>query len=399
MFIIQVLDNISPQGLSLFHPDIYQLGLNPVDPDVILVRSHKLHDHPFSKSLKAVARAGTGTDNIPVEVLTQMGIPVFYAPGANANAVKELVMAAMIMGYRHLDDTRSFITELSKEDNQLFNREIETKKKKFIGHEISGKTLGVIGLGNIGVKVANAGLALGMKVLGFDTNMTLTNALALMPGVEKVMEMNELLAHADIITLHIPLNAATTHLINEENITLVKPHTLLLNFSREQIVSEAAILQQLNNQQIMGYITDFPTINLAGHPNVLSFPHLGASTQEAEQSAAEMVIRNICNYLEHGIIEYSVNFPNISLSATQVPNCYRILVINKNAPGAMGKITQNISKLKYNIEQMENKSRGAIAVNLIDISGPKESLTQLCEQLKHIPSLMDVRLVSNAHKK
>ncbi|HHF0526575.1 TPA: 3-phosphoglycerate dehydrogenase family protein [Legionella anisa] len=398
MFTIQILDNISPQSLSLFHPDVYQLGLNPIDPDVILVRSHKLHNHPFSKNLKAVARAGTGIDNIPIDVLTNMGVPVFYAPGANANAVKELVMAAMIIGYRHLDETRSFITELSKEDNHLFNREIETKKKKFVGHEISGKTLGVIGLGNIGVKVANAGLALGMNVLGFDTNMTLTNALALMPGVEKVIDMNVLLAHADIITLHIPLTATTNHLINEENITLVKPHTLLLNFSREQIVSEGAILHQLNNQQIMGYITDFPTINLAGHPNVLSFPHLGASTQEAEQTAAEMVIRNICNYLEHGIIEYSVNFPNISLSATQVPNCYRLLVINKNTPGTMGKITQSISKLKYNIEQMENKSRGIIAVNLIDIYGPKESLPQLCEQLKHVSNLMTVRLISNHQK-
>ncbi|CAM3050786.1 D-isomer specific 2-hydroxyacid dehydrogenase [Legionella steigerwaltii] len=398
MFTIQVLDNISPQGLSLFHPDLYQLGLNPIDPDVILVRSHKLHEHPFDKNLKAVARAGTGTDNIPVEVLTHLGIPVFYAPGANANAVKELVMAAMIMGYRHLDETRTFITELSKENNQSLSREIETKKKKFVGHEISGKTLGVIGLGTIGVKVANAGLALGMKVLGFDTNMTLTNALALMPGVEKVLDMNELLVHADIITLHIPLNTTTTHLINEENITLVKPHTLLLNFSREQIVSEAAILQQLNNQNLMGYITDFPTVNLAGHPSVLCFPHLGASTQEAEQTAAEMVIRNICNYLEYGIIEYSINFPNISLSATQISNCYRLLAINKNIPGAMGKITQNISKLGYNIEQMENKSRGPIAVNLIDISGPKESLHKLCDQLKHISNLINIRLVSSYQK-
>ncbi|STY28566.1 D-isomer specific 2-hydroxyacid dehydrogenase [Legionella wadsworthii] len=399
MFTIQILDNISPQGLKLFHPDLYQLGLNPPNPDVILVRSYKLHDHPFPKGLRAVARAGTGIDNIPVDTLTSMGVPIFYAPGANANAVKELVMAAMIMGYRHLDETRSFITELSKEDSQQFHQEIETKKKRFVGHEISGKTLGVIGLGYIGVKVANAGLALGMKVLGFDPNMTLTNALALMPGVEKVMDMNILLAHSDIITLHIPLNASTTNLINEENITQVKPHTLLLNFSREKVVSEAAVLQQLNKQEIMGYITDFPTLKLAGHPNVLCFPHLGASTQEAEQTAAEMVIRNICNYLEDGIIEYSVNFPNISLSSTPIVNCYRLLIINKNTPGAMGKITQGISKFKYNIEQMENKSRGDIAVNIIDICGDKELLPQLCDQLKRISSLIDVRLVSHLQKR
>lgn len=238
-----------------------------------------------------------------------------------------------------------------------------------------------------------------MKVLGFDPNMTLTNALALMPGVEKVMDMNILLAHSDIITLHIPLNASTTNLINEENITQVKPHTLLLNFSREKVVSEEAVLQQLNKQEIMGYITDFPTIKLAGHPNVLCFPHLGASTQEAEQTAAEMVIRNICNYLEDGIIEYSVNFPNISLSSTPIANCYRLLVINKNTPGAMGKITQSISKFKYNIEQMENKSRGDIAVNIIDICGDKELLPQLCDQLKRISNLIDVRLVSHLQKR
>lgn len=391
MFTIQVLDNISPQGLSLFHPDLYQLGLNPIDPDVILVRSHKLHDHPFSTNLKAVARAGSGTDNIPVEALTQKGIPVFYAPGANTNAVKELVMAAMIMGYRHLDQTQTFITDLTKTNSQSFHRELETKKRKFVGHEISGKTLGVIGLGNVGVKVANAALALGMSVLGFDTNMTLNNALALMPGVEKVTDIHSLLIHADIISLHIPLNAETKHLINEENITLLKQNTLLLNFSREQVVSEAAILQQLNNNQLMGYITDFPTLNLAGHPNVLSFPHLGASTQEAEQSASEMVIRNICNYLEHGGVEYSVNFPNISLSTAQLSNCHRILAINQNVPGVIGKITQKISKLEYNIEQMENKSRGPIAVNLIDLSGSKKSLPQLCKQLKEIPNIMNVR--------
>ncbi|ARB92069.1 3-phosphoglycerate dehydrogenase family protein [Legionella longbeachae] len=398
MFTIQVLDNISPQGLSLFHPDLYQLGLNPIDPDVILVHSHKLHNHPFSKNLKAVARAGTGTDNIPVEELTKKGIPVFYAPGANTNAIKELVMAAMIMGYRHLDQTRTFITNLTKENNQLFHQEIETKKKKFIGHEISGKILGVIGLGNVGVKVANAAFALGMKVLGFDTNMTLNNALALMPGVEKVTDMNLLLTHADIITLHIPLNVETKHLINEQNIVLLKPNTLLLNFSREQVVSEPAILQQLNNNQLMGYITDFPTINLANHPNVLCFPHLGASTQEAEQSASEMIIRNICNYLEHGGIEYSVNFPNISLSTAQIPNCHRMLTINQNTPGVIGKITQKISKLKYNVEQMENKSRGPIAINLIDLSGPKESLPELCKQLKEISSLMHVRHITVHNK-
>ena len=394
MFSIQVLDNISPKGLNLLTPEHYKLGADIQDPDVILVRSHKLHKHPFLGNLKAVARAGAGTDNIPVETLTKLGIPVFYAPGANANAVKELVMAAMLMGYRHLDETRSFITDLTKESNQLLHGAIESQKKKFIGHEISGKTLGVIGLGNIGVKVANAALGLGMKVLAYDPNMTLTNALALMPTVETTMDMNAVLAHADIITLHVPLSDATTHLINEQNISLIQPHTLLLNFSREQVVSEVAILNQLKTKKLVGYITDFPTVNLAGNPSVLSFPHLGASTIEAELCSAEMVIRNLSNYLEYGIIEHSVNFPNISFAPIQLPHCHRIQIINQNIPGAIGEITDKISRLGYNIEQMENKSRGAIAINLIDLSGPVDPLSRIEPQFKDISSFIKVRLIA-----
>jgi D-3-phosphoglycerate dehydrogenase len=395
MFTIQTLDNISPKGLELFNKQNYQIGSDIKDPDIILVRSHKLHDHQFLKNLKAVARAGTGTDNIPVETLTKLGIPVFYAPGANANAVKELVMAAMLMGYRHLYEGRSFLNVLSPENNQSFSKEIETHKKQFVGNEISGKTLGVIGLGNIGVKVANAAFALGMKVFGFDPNLTLNNALALMPGIERVNDIKEILAHSDIITLHVPLNADTTNLMNKELLSLVKPHTLLLNFSREQIVNEEAILHQLENKKLMGYITDFPTIKLAENPQVLCFPHLGASTLEAEQSAAEMVIRNVRRFLEQGSIEYSINFPTISMSQSSILGCRRLLIVNENKPGVIGAIAEKISQLKCNIEQMENKSLGTIAVNIIEISGAKDVAMQWDAQFKEVEGILNVREIES----
>jgi D-3-phosphoglycerate dehydrogenase / 2-oxoglutarate reductase len=369
MIFVHTMDPLSEEGLKAFNPNRYELTTVATQAEVILVRSHSLHGYDFPKNLKAVGRAGAGTDNIPLAQLTQLGIPVFNAPGANANAVKELVLAAMLIGYRHLDEARLFLKKLSKKRKSELNQEIEHQKKKFVGREIYGKTLGVIGLGNVGVKVANAAQALGMNVIGYDAGITVRNALALMPDIVTSNDMNWVLAHADIITLHVPLNAETTHLIHEKNINLLKEHALLLNFSREQVVDECAVLKQLNDKKILGYLTDFPTTLLANHPNVLSFPHLGASTLEAEQHSAEMVVRNICNYLDYGTIEYSVNFPNIAMGSASVPHCHRLMVINRNVPGAIGSITKTLSQMGYNIEQMVNASRDTIAVNLIDISG------------------------------
>lgn len=393
MFTIQILDNLSPQALKLFQAPRYTIGADFDNPDVILVRSRKLHDFSFLTQLKAVGRAGVGTDNIPVASLTKLGVPVFYAPGANANAVKELVLAAMLIGYRRLDEARMFLTHLSENDKEGLSREIELQKKKFVGHEIAGKTLGVIGLGNIGVKVANSALALGMNVIAYDPHMTLPNALALMPSVETVVDMNTLLSKADIITLHVPLTADTTHLINEHNIQHIKNHALLLNFSREQVVNETAIIDQLNNQHLLGYITDFPTPNLANHPKVLSFPHLGASTTEAEAKSAEMVIRNLCNYLEFGIIEHSINFPDTFLPLTRMPDCRRIVIINLNKPGVIAHVTQKISQLGYNIERMVNTSRDNIAVNLIDISGNNGPEDVLVKSFESIDSVIRVHSI------
>lgn len=392
MFHIQVFDNLSPNALRQFSADRYHVATDITEPDVILVRSHKLHDYAFPANIKAVGRAGAGTDNIPVDKLTAMGIPVFFAPGANANAVKELVLAAMLMGYRNLHKAQMFLNGLTQHDNPSLNQHIESNKKTFVGHEISGKTLGVIGLGNIGVKVANAAQALGMNVLACDPDMTLSNALALMPSVEKVNDMNELLMQSDIVTLHVPLSEHTTDLINQGNIDKLRPDCLLLNFSRQKVVNEEAILQRLHTHKAMGYITDFPTSALASLDNVLSFPHLGASTQEAESNCAEMVVRNVRQYLEHGIIERSVNFPDIALPAL-ADGCHRFMVVNRNVPGAIGSITQTLSQRGYNIEKMVNNSRADVAVNLIDVSGPKP-MPQLTQDFAGIDCVLRLHVLN-----
>lgn len=395
MFSIQLLDNLSEKGLATLDPEKYQLGTDFSNPDVLLVRSRKLHDFTFPEQVIAVGRAGIGTDNIPVAQLTEKGIPVFFAPGANSNAVKELVLAALLIGYRNLNQARHFLDKLTQDENKkdVLNQEIETQKKQFVGHEIFGKTLGVVGLGNIGCKVANAAVALGMKVIAYDPFMTVTNALALMPGVNVVSDLKQCLSNSDIVTLHIPLRADTTHLINENNITLMKDHTLLMNFSREKIVNEEAILEQLKKGHLMGYVTDFPTVGLADHPKVLSFPHLGASTVEAEENSAMMVITNIRNFLEQGIIENTVNFPTTLLQPLKGVG-QRISVINHNKPGVIADMTQVLSKLGYNIEQMVNTSLDKIAVNLIDIAGHIRSEEELSSQFKTIDSIIRIRVVS-----
>lgn len=393
MISVRIFDNIAKEGLQLFNPDEYEVNTDASDPEIILVRSHSLHHFQFTPRLRAIGRAGVGTDNIPVDKLTSLGIPVFNSPGANANAVKELVLAAMLIGYRHLDEASSLIEDLSKNNDPIDNQQIEQHKKKYVGHEILGKTLAVIGLGHVGVKVANAALSLGMRVIAYDPDMTISNALALMPGVEKSNDLNASLTHADIITLHVPLNAKTKHLIHEKNILLLKKDALLLNFSREEIVKEEAVLNQLNQNQLMSYITDFPTHNLAQHPRVLCFPHLGASTFEAEQNSAKMVIRNLCNYMKYGTIDYSVNFPNISLPPILLPDCYRLLIINQNVPGALGQITQVLSKLNYNIEQMVNTSQEDIAVNLIDVSSSHLPPKDLHACFQQMPSVIKAHLL------
>ncbi|KTC71515.1 D-isomer specific 2-hydroxyacid dehydrogenase [Legionella birminghamensis] len=393
MYSIQVIDNISPKGLELFDKSVYEVGKDFNNPDAMLVRSSKLHDYKFSDHLKAVGRAGIGTDNIPVEQLTKQGIPVFFAPGANSNAVKELVLAALLISYRNLEQSHSFLSSLSHNNQTDMHHEIETRKKQFVGREIHGKTLGVVGLGNIGVKVANAALALGMQVNAYDPFISVSNALALMPGVHIVKSLPELLSNADIVTLHVPLMSNTTNLINDSNIHLLKKSAMLMNFSREKVVSEQAILKQLNDDLLMSYVTDFPTVNLAHHARVLCFPHLGASTVEAEENSASMVVHSVKNYLEHGIIENAVNFPPTVMPLLDRSEIKRILIINRNTKGIIAEVTNILSNDGYNIEQMVNTSLDKIAVNLIDISCQNVLDSDLDRRIKAINDVIKVRVI------
>ncbi|CEK11617.1 3-phosphoglycerate dehydrogenase family protein [Legionella hackeliae] len=396
MFKIQTLDNMLKKASIHLNSKNYNLSEFIDDPDAILLRSTSLHEYLFGKNLKAIARAGTGTDNIPVNYLTKIGVPVFFAPGANSNAVKELVIAAILMGYRNLSESHYFIDELNvnKQSNQLKSL-IEEGKKKFVGHEILAKTLGVVGLGCIGVKVANSALALGMKVIGYDPGMSINNALDLMPGVQKTSELYDIYKNSDIVTLHIPLKPETANFINQESLQFFKHNTLLLNFSRETIVNESAIIEYIKRGTLMGYITDFPTRELVNCKKVLCFPHLGASTVESEQKCAQIAIKNLQNFLEKGFIDQSVNFPNISLTPTYEKNYQRLLIINSNTPGALSQITTQIGKLGYNIEQITNKSQNDIAINLLDLSGPNISFSQFDNVLNKIESLIRLRIINS----
>ncbi|RAP37075.1 3-phosphoglycerate dehydrogenase [Legionella quinlivanii] len=393
MYSIQIIDNISPKGLELFNQETYELGKDFNNPDAMLVRSSKLHDYQFSEQLKAVGRAGIGTDNIPVDKLTRLGIPVFFAPGANSNAVKELVLAALLISYRNLEQSHSFLSSLANDRQSDMHQEIESRKKQFVGREIYGKALGVVGLGNIGVKVANAALALGMKVIAYDPFITVNNALALMPGVAIVRSLPELLGAADIVTLHVPLMSNTTYLINESNIHLFKKSAMLMNFSREKVVCEQAILKQLNNDLLMSYVTDFPTVELANHPRVLCFPHLGASTVEAEENSASMVVQSVKHYLEQGIIENAVNFPPTVMPSLGQAGIKRILIINRNIKGIIAEVTNVLSTDGYNIEQMVNTSMGETAVNLIDVSCQNGMDGHLHNKIQKIEDVIKVRVM------
>lgn len=391
MFILKILDRISEVGLSQFPNSRYLISPDETKPHALLLRSHKLHNDIIPASVSVVGRAGIGTDNIPVEILTKQGIPVLYTPGANANAVKELVIAALLMGSRQLEKASEFMRSLKTEDNTELNYQIETNKKKFVGHEIQGKTLGVIGLGNIGVKVANDALALGMHVVGFDPVMTIENALALSPGVKKVNNVDELLSTADFISMHIPLNDKTKQFMNTTRLGLLKDNTILLNFSRAGVVDDEAILNALSIKKLGGYITDFPSVTLKGHPQVICMPHLGASTFEAEENCAKILCKNIRDFLENGTIKDSVNFPDTNLPWLPLENQTRLAITNSNIPGAIAAISQAISQAGLNINQMVNHSSHTIAYNLIDVTGqPNIDMLGVCE---HLPGILQTRLI------
>jgi D-3-phosphoglycerate dehydrogenase / 2-oxoglutarate reductase len=388
MIKIQTLNNISTTGLAEFPTDHYQIGDDIESPEAILVRSAKMHDMPIPASVRVVGRAGAGTNNIPIEKLTKLGIPVMNTPGANANAVKELVITGLLLACRNICSAWNYARQLNG-DNASINKVVEKNKKQFAGIELPGRTLGVIGLGAIGVKVANAARNLEMKVIGYDPAMTVQNAWQLRSSVIKAENIQELLTQSDFITLHIPLNDHTRHLIDAEKIKLMRDGAVLLNFARDGIINNQDLLIALNSGKISQYVCDFPNELFLHHDKVISLPHLGASTKEAEENCAVMIAKQVRNFLENGIIRNSVNFPDVKLS--RVAHTYRLAIVNKNVPNVVAQFSNILSSANVNIIDMINKSRHEIAYNLIDVNC--EISDECLQALKNIDGVIRARKV------
>ena len=387
MYKILKLNQISAKGLERFPLDRYEVASEITRPDAILVRSHMLSPEDIVPSLKAIARAGAGVNNIPVSVCTEQGIPVFNTPGANANAVKELVLAALILSSRGIVGSIQYVKSLNHvTDAEEMKNLVETNKKKFKGQEVAGKTLGVVGLGKIGSLVADMGLKLDMEVVGFDPELSVDAAWRLSNQTQKMENLRSLFSQSDYVTLHLPVLETTRNTINHETIQFFKPGTRLLNFSRGEIVDPSAIATALDNGQLACYVTDFPAPELVGRDDVILMPHIGASTAEAEDSCAVMAVEQLIDFLDHGNITNSVNFPASYLERTST---YRIALSNKNVPGMLGKIMAILAERSINISEMLNKSRHEIAYNLIDIETPPTA--ELLADLKQINGVINVR--------
>ena len=363
---ILTLNNISARGLARLPRERYEIGNDLADPDAILLRSADMHAAPVAASVRAVGRAGAGVNNIPVADLSRRGIPVFNTPGANANAVKELVLAGLLLAARNLGPAWLFARSLTGDDEAI-EAAVEQGKKAFVGFELPGRTLGVVGLGAIGVEVANSALALGMKVLGYDPQITVQRAWQLSSNVEQALSMEDLFARADAITVHVPLNEHTRGLVNAARLALMKEDGTILNFARAAIVDTPAVLSALNAGKLHAYVCDFPLRALKDHPQVVTLPHLGASTGEAEENCAVMVAEQLRDFLENGNIRNSVNFPEAVLP--RLPNTTRIAIANSNVPNMVGQISTCLAAQKINIADLLNKSRGEVAYTLIDADG------------------------------
>lgn len=387
MYRILTLNNISSKGLDRFSTEHYQTGDNIDHPDAILCRSADLHEFSFPESVQIVGRAGAGVNNIPVEKLTQLGIPVLNTPGANANAVKELVLTGMLLASRNICDAWDYARNLQGDDESIHHT-VEKNKKQFSGFELPNRTLGVIGLGHIGVKVANSAIALDMNVIGFDPAMTVRNAWELSSDVQQAESIEEVLAASDFISLHVPLNAHTKDLINEKRFNLMKKTAVLLNFAREGIIDEPALIRALNENQIYRYVCDFPRQALLKHPKILCLPHLGASTAEAEENCAIMVADQVKSFLQDGHIINSVNFPNLKMPRTEG---YRLAIVNSNVPNMVAQMTAKLSAHNINIIDMINKSYEKIAYTLIDINQPISE--NEIKELKSITGIIRVRVL------
>ena len=384
---ILTLNNISPLGLQRLPPDKFQVSDDAKEPDGILLRSFKMHDMPIPKSLKAVGRAGAGVNNIPVDKLSKLGIPVFNAPGANSNAVKELVIAGMLLAARHIGPAWQFTQSLNGNDAEM-SKAVEAGKKNYAGFELPGRTLGVIGLGAIGRLVANAAISLGMKVVGFDPGLTVEGAWQLSADVKKANTVEELLRQVDFVTFHVPLMDTTRHLINAERLKLMKDGVVIINFAREGIVDDAAVSSAIKSGKVYGYVCDFPSNLLKGHEHVLTLPHLGASTAEAEDNCAIMVADQVSDFLENGNIRNAVNFPDVVVARE---TAYRLIVANANVPNMLSQISETLGEAKLNIQDMVNRSRGDLAYTVADLDAPVPDAVR--QQIAAIPGVLMTRVV------
>ncbi len=392
---ILTLNNISVRGLERLPRERYEVASEIGHPHGVLVRSADMHKWPVPASLLAVARAGAGTNNVPTAAMSERGIPVFNAPGANANAVKELVLAGLLLAARNICQGWDFARGLSGDD-QTIDAAVEVGKKNFVGFELPGRTLGVIGLGAVGVEVANSALALGMKVLGYDPQITVQRAWQLSSSVEQALSLDDLFARSDMISLHVPLNEHTRGLVNAARLKLMPAGKFnqggtILNFSRAQIVNEADVIAALNAKSLHAYICDFPTNGVKGHPRAIALPHLGASTNEAEENCAVMVADQLRDFLENGNVRNSVNFPEAVLP--RVPGTTRIAVANSNVPNMVGQISTCLAGAGINIADLLNKSRGEFAYTLIDADGPVDSA--LIARIRQIEGVLSARIVTS----
>ena len=384
---ILTLNNISVAGLEKLPRDNYEIASEIQHPDAILLRSFKMHDMEIPQSLKAVGRAGAGVNNIPVDKMSEKGVVVFNAPGANANAVKELVLAGMLMGCRNLGQAWDFARNLEGTDD-VITKDVEAGKKNFGGFELPGRTLGVVGLGAIGRYVANAALDLGMNVIGFDPGITVEGAWQLSSEVEKASSIDEMIGKVDFITFHVPLIEATANMINAERLKLMKDNVIILNFARNGIIDDEAVSAAIKSGKVYSYVCDFPSNLLKNHERVITLPHLGASTGEAEDNCAIMVAQQVKDYLENGNIKNSVNFPEVKLPRTEG---HRMTIVNSNVPDMIGQISSALANKGLNIIDMLNKSKGDIAYTIIDIDKPAED--DLISDLSKIDGVLNVRAI------
>ena len=385
MYKVLTLNNIAVAGLRHFPRQYYEVASEITHPDAIILRSYNMHDMDIPDTVVAIGRAGAGTNNIQVEAMAARGVPVFNAPGANANAVKELAIAGLLMAARNLCDAREYVKGLNETADAL-NKAVEAGKKQFVGFELPGKTLGVIGLGAIGVEIANAALELGMKVVGFDPAITVRRAWQLSSGVQHAETLDQLFQRADAVTVHVPLIDATRNLVNRDRIALMNKGGTIINFARNGIVDNEAALAALDSGHLHAYVSDFPTTDLIAHPKVIVLPHLGASTSEAEENCAIMVAENLKDYLENGNIRFSVNFPECRLGRM---DAYRITIANANVPNMVGQISTCLGDAGLNIEDLLNKSIGGLAYTIVDVN---ESVTDEIEsRLRSIDGVLILR--------